>query len=85
MSVKNDAAGSTHPQLDGDLTNALVGTRRFFTRAEVSQDRKSVRLHVEGLQEGHVHDLNAAAVRSADGQPLLHPQAYYTLNYIPER
>ena len=48
------------------------------------QGRKSVRLYVDGLQEGHIHDLNAAGVRSADGLPLLHPQAYYTLNYIPK-
>ena len=49
MSVKNDAAGRTHPQLDGDLTNALVGTRRFFTRAEVSEDRRT--LHQIGGRE----------------------------------
>ncbi|MBF6349532.1 nitrate reductase subunit alpha [Nocardia flavorosea] len=29
-------------RLDGDLTDALVGTRRFFTRAEVSPDRRSM-------------------------------------------
>ena len=39
---------------------------------------------VEGLQEGHIHDLALAGVRSKDGEPLLHPQAYYTLNYIPD-
>ncbi len=54
-----------------------------ITKVEVAADNKSVRLHVEGLQEGHVHDLTAAGVRSADGLPLLHPKAYYTLNYIP--
>ncbi len=52
-----------------------------ITRVTVGADRKSVRLVVDGLQEGHVHDLTATGVRSADGQPLLHPQAYYTLNY----
>jgi hypothetical protein len=36
------------------------------------------------LQEGHVHELHAAGVRSAAGSPLLHSAAYYTLNYIPE-
>jgi glucose/arabinose dehydrogenase len=55
-----------------------------ITRVEVGKDGKSVRLHVEGLQEGHVHDLTAAGVRSATGRPLLHPQAYYTLNYVPK-
>ncbi len=60
-----------------------------ITRVEVGKDGQSVRLFVDGLQEGHIHDLNASGVRSAvageAGQPLLHPQAYYTLNYIPAR
>ena len=30
------------PQLDGPLTEALVGTRRFFTRGKVSQDRRTL-------------------------------------------
>ena len=36
--------------LDGPLTEALVGTRRFFTRSEVSADRRSIhgRLHAAG-------------------------------------
>jgi len=56
-----------------------------ITKVQVGQDNKSVRLWVDGLQEGHIHDLALAGVRSAEGQPLLHPQAYYTLNYIPAK
>lgn len=55
------------------------------TKAVVSKDGGSVRLAVNGLQEGHVHELTLAGVRSAEGRPLLHPQAYYTLNYIPSK
>lgn len=51
--------------------------------AVVSADRKSVRLAIGGLQLGHVHELHCDGVRSASGLPLLHPQAYYTLNYLP--
>jgi len=58
-------------------------TTPTITKVEVGKDSKSVRLYVDGLQEGHVHDLKAPGVRSTDGEPLLHPQAYYTLNYIP--
>ncbi len=36
--------------LDGPLTDALVGTRRFFTRSEVSADRRSI--HAEGGRSG---------------------------------
>ncbi len=60
-------------------------TTPTIKQVEVGKDHKSIRLHIEGLQEGHIHDLSLAGVRSEDGQPLLHPQAYYTLNYIPER
>lgn len=54
-----------------------------ITRATPGADGRSVRLTVKGLQEGHVHDLKLPGVRSAEGEPLLHPQAYYTLNYRP--
>jgi glucose/arabinose dehydrogenase len=54
-------------------------------RAVLGADGKSVRLYVSGLREGHIHALHAPGVRSAAGLPLLHPQAYYTLNYIPAK
>ena len=60
------------------------GTEPAITRAEVAADGRSVRLTVDKLQEGHVHELHLPGIRSAAGQRLLHPQAYYTLNYLPE-
>jgi hypothetical protein len=60
-------------------------TEPAITKAEVAADGRSVRLTIDKLQEGHVHELHLPGLRSAAGQPLLHPQAYYTLNYIPER
>jgi len=52
-------------------------------RAEVGKDKKSVRLYVDQLKEGHIHELHAIGVKSADGLPVLHNTAYYTLNQIP--
>ncbi|MEW4490668.1 hypothetical protein AB1L42_21475 [Thalassoglobus sp. JC818] len=49
----------------------------------VSDDGMSARLKIEGLQRGHVHELKSSGVRSAEGLPLLHSEAYYTLNFIP--
>jgi len=50
----------------------------------VSDDGLTVALKVEGLQIGHVHELDLPGVRSArEGWPLLHPKAYYTLWKIP--
>jgi hypothetical protein len=54
-------------------------------RVEVGKDGKSVRLYLSKLQEGHIHELQAGGVRSAEGLPLLHKEAYYTLNYIPAK
>jgi glucose/arabinose dehydrogenase len=52
-------------------------------RCEVSADGLRVRLRTEALRPFFVHCLVAAGVRSTDGEPLLHPEAYYTLNHIP--
>jgi hypothetical protein len=54
-----------------------------ITEVKLGKDGRSVRLLIDKLQRGHVHELHAAGVRSAAGLPLLHDAAYYTLNYIP--
>ena len=48
-------------------------------KATLGADGKSVHLVVEGLQEGAIHELHVSNVQSADGVPLLHTAAYYTL------
>jgi hypothetical protein len=53
--------------------------------AAVSDDGLRVRLKISELRELFVHELVAHGVRSHDGEPLLHPYAYYTLNRIPAR
>ncbi|MBI2924813.1 MAG: hypothetical protein HYY24_03805 [Verrucomicrobia bacterium] len=60
-------------------------TTPTITTATVAADGRSVRLVVDKLEEGHVHELHLRGLRSAKGQPLLHPAAYYTLNYLPEK
>ncbi len=60
-------------------------TEAKITRAVVADDKMSVRLYVDGLQKGHVHELHLDGVQSAEGLPLLHKEAYYTLNYIPAK
>ncbi len=56
-----------------------------ITAADVSKDRLSVSLKIEGRRELFVHELNARGVRSKEGETLLHPQGYYTLNRIPKQ
>jgi len=53
-------------------------------KADVAEDGRSVRLTLRKLEEGHIHELHLDGVRSAQGLPLLHREAYYTLNYLPE-
>jgi glucose/arabinose dehydrogenase len=59
-------------------------TEPKITKIEVAPDGKKVRLTIDKLQEGHVHELHLDGVRSSAGKPLLHPAAYYTLNYLPD-
>ena len=49
-------------------------------QAEVSKDKMSVRLTVEGRVKGHVHELNSTGVKSHAGKGLWHPKCYYTVN-----
>jgi hypothetical protein len=52
--------------------------------AEVSDDGLSVRLRVDKLEEGKIHELHLSGIRSREGAPLLHNVAYYTLNAVPK-
>lgn len=54
-----------------------------ITKTSISEDRLRLALSIDGLREGYVHELRLPRMRSAQGIPLLHPEAYYTLNRIP--
>jgi hypothetical protein len=60
-------------------------TKATIKSATVSPDRRSVRLTVDGLQIGHVHELHATGVKNLQGANLLHDAAYYTLFYLPAK
>ncbi len=51
--------------------------------AAVSDDGTSVRLSVDPLRAGYVHELHLPGVRARDGRKLLHASAYYTLIRVP--
>jgi len=53
----------------GIYTTRLLSPRRVFLRT--------------GLRQNYVHELVAHGVRSATGEPLLHPEAYYTCVKVP--
>lgn len=58
-------------------------TAAKVTKAEVSADGRQVRLTLDAIQRGHVHDFHLAPMKSKDQQSLLHNRAYYTVNEIP--
>lgn len=70
--------------------HATYGSDEILTRelsiksAQVSADGLRVRLRVEGLRESFVHSLHVDGVRCVEGERVLHPRAYYTLNRIPK-
>ena len=51
--------------------------------AEVSGDGRSVRIVLNEVKKGHVHEFDLTAMRSAEGMELLHKDAYYTVNEVP--
>ena len=70
-------AGYGSPEVDQTAPRVL--------KAEPSADGRTVRLTLEKLELGHIHDFDFTGVRSAQGQPLLHTKAYYTVNEIPAK
>ncbi|HAV62538.1 MAG TPA: hypothetical protein DCY13_09260 [Verrucomicrobiales bacterium] len=58
-------------------------TKPKIVSAKVGGDGKSVRLVVDKIAEGHVHELHLPGVKNRAGKPLLHPIGYYTMNQIP--
>ena len=60
-------------------------TEPVIKSAKLAKDGKTVKLVVEGLQRGHIHELKSAGVRSKDeDHPLLHDMAYYTIWHFPK-
>ena len=53
--------------------------------AEPSEDGLSVKLTLDGLRAGYIHEIKLGEILSQENVPLLHNVAYYTLNNIPGR
>lgn len=54
------------------------------TKAEVSADGLSVRIYLDKIVEGHIHDFDLMQMKSKENENLLHKKAYYTVNEIPK-
>jgi hypothetical protein len=49
----------------------------------LAEDGLSATLALDALTRGHVHEFDLGALRSRDGEELLHRHAYYTVNEVP--
>lgn len=49
----------------------------------VSEDGLKVRVVLDSIREGYIHEVKLKNFKAADGTPLLHDFAYYTMNNIP--
>lgn len=52
-------------------------------RVILSPDRQTATVELAELKRGHVHEFDLNAVKSHDGEALVHRHAYYTVNEIP--
>ncbi len=50
---------------------------------KLADDRMSATLKLNELKRGHVHEFDLDALRSSDGDALVHRHAWYTVNEIP--
>ncbi len=73
----------THIYQQGYGSPEVDQTQPRVTEARVTADGKRVSLIVPERVPGHVHEFHLPGMRSAEGEPLLHAEAYYTLNEIP--
>lgn len=81
--VNYDLTTYTHKYTAGYGSPEVDHTTPKIRSAAVSDDGRSVRLVVEGIREGHIHDFDFAPLKDAEGGSLLHHRAYYTVNEIP--
>jgi hypothetical protein len=59
-------------------------TTPVIDHVEVSENGMEVRIYLNEIQEGHIHDFDLTKMKSRDAEPLLHKRAYYTVNEIPQ-
>lgn len=74
----------THIYRHGYGSPEVDQTTPLIRKAIVSADRLQVRLLVDGMVQGHVHEFTVSGIADLSGEKLLHAKAYYTLNEIPQ-
>lgn len=68
--------GYGSPEVDQETVNV--------TNAALADDAMSLRIETNNVRAGYVHEMDLSAIKSRDGEALLHDVAYYTVNRIPK-
>ena len=74
----------THHFHEGYGSPEIDQADQRIASATPNADGLSVRLMVDKLVPGHIHEFHFPGLRDKNGQRLLHDVAYYTLNRIPK-
>jgi azurin len=68
-----------HHTYGSPIINAKELTVKYI---QLSSDGLKVRIVLDSLREGYIHEIKAEGINAVGGQPLLHSFGYYTLNSI---
>ncbi|MFT7678981.1 MAG: glucose/arabinose dehydrogenase [Planctomycetota bacterium] len=69
--------------LHSDYGSPEVERQQLEVRSvKVSEDGLSVRLKIDGLRKGYVHEFHLDGLLESGGAPLLHAAIYYTLSHL---
>ena len=74
----------THVYHAGYGSPEVDQTAPKVTEVVPADDGLSVYVHLDKIAEDHIHDFDFSKITTPDGQPLVHKQAYYTVNEIPK-
>lgn len=75
----------THPYHAGYGGPEIEQQKPAVTSVTLAEDGFSAKLTLEKLNRGFVYELDLVALRSNDGEELLHRNAFYTVNEIPAK
>ncbi|RLS58205.1 MAG: hypothetical protein DWH91_02805 [Planctomycetota bacterium] len=75
----------THPYHGGYGGPEIEEQQPAVKSVSLAEDGLSVKLGLEKLDRGFVYELDLIKLRSQDGEPLVHRNAFYTVNEVPSR
>ena len=74
----------THPYHAGYGGPEIEKTIPAVKSVQLSEDGLSASLTLDSLMRGHVYEFDLAGLRARDQDALLHRQAFYTVNEVPQ-